>query len=145
MNATESLRHRRRRDRGMTLIEIMIVLAIIALVMGLLVGPSIIRHFHDAERQTAHAMTRQIEAGYARWRLSNQAECPAALTDLNEELGRHAHQGLDDPWGHPYVMKCGDSLPPGCDRSFCVYSLGADGKDGSDDDVKSWEDPKPRR
>ena len=128
----------------MSLIEIMIVLAIIALVMGLLVGPGILRHFHDAQRKTAHAMTRQIESGYTTWRLSSQAECPTSIQELNAELGRHAQQALDDPWGHPYVMKCGgDSLPAGCDRNFCVYSLGPDGKEGSDDDIKGWEDPRP--
>jgi len=144
MNATRRER-KRRRDRGMTLIEIMIVLAIIALVMGLLVGPGILRHFHGAQRQTAHAMTKQIEAAYARWRLSNEAECPAAITDLNAELGRRAHEALDDPWGHPYVMQCGESLPPGCDRGFCVYSLGPDGRDGSDDDIRSWAEAAPKK
>jgi general secretion pathway protein G len=129
----------------MSLIEIMIVLAIIALVMGLLVGPQILRHFHDAQRQTAHAATRQLESAYTTWRLSNQAECPASLTDLNDELGHRAQQKLEDPWGHPYVMKCGDSLPHGCEHRFCVYSLGADGKEGSDDDIKSWEELAPRK
>jgi general secretion pathway protein G len=129
----------------MTLIEIMIVLAIIALVMGVLVGPGILRHFRDAQRRTARMMLKQLEGGWTRWRLSSEAECPAKLTDLNVELGNHANHSFVDPWGHAYVMKCGDSPPPGCDRSFCVYSFGPDGQEGTGDDLTSWDsdDPPP--
>src|SRR5882672_9035250 len=60
---------------GMTLIEIMIVLAIIALVMGLLVGPAIIGKLQEAKVSTAKAMTKQIEAAHARWLVSSEKDC----------------------------------------------------------------------
>jgi general secretion pathway protein G len=122
----------------MTLIEIMIVLAIIALVMGLLVGPAVLRQHRVAQAKTARLMTRQIESAYERWRVDSSAECPGSIHDLREELGRHRDDPIDDPWGHPYVMKCDAPLPAGCDRAPCVYSLGPDGKEGSEDDIGNW-------
>ena len=41
-----------RAHRGMTLLEIMIVLAILALVMGLLVGPRVMKMFGEARVDT---------------------------------------------------------------------------------------------
>ena len=47
----------RRAQRGMTLLEIMIVLAILALVMGLVVGPRVMQHVRQVEgrHRPAHA------------------------------------------------------------------------------------------
>jgi len=73
---------------GMTLIEIMIVLAIIALVMGLLVGPAIIGKLQEAKVSTAKAMTKQIEAAHARWLVSSEKDCPDSIDDLKAELGK---------------------------------------------------------
>ena len=45
---------------------------------------------------------------------------------------------LKDPWGNPYIIKCGGDLPPGA-RGIAVMSKGEDGKEGTGDDFKSWE------
>jgi general secretion pathway protein G len=122
----------------MSLIEIMIVLAIIAMVMGLLIGPAVLAQHRAAQAKTAHLMTRQIESAYERWRVASTADCPASVDDLREELGRRHDDPIDDPWGHPYVLKCAGSLPAGCDRAPCIYSFGPDGRDGSEDDIGNW-------
>jgi len=44
-------RRRRSAQRGMTLLEIMIVLAILALVMGLVVGPKVMKMFEPMRRR----------------------------------------------------------------------------------------------
>ena len=122
---------------GMTLIEIMIVLAIIALVMGLLVGPAIIGKLDQAKKDTAKAMTKQIEAARARWLVASEKDCPDSIDDLKQELGRHKNDTIKDPWGHEYVLKCGDQAAEECE-GFCVLSVGKDGKEGTEDDIKSW-------
>jgi general secretion pathway protein G len=126
---------------GMTLIEIMIVLAIIALVMGLLVGPAIIGKLQQAKIDTARAMTKQIESAHARWLVSSDKDCPDSLDDLKQELGKKKTDTVKDPWGHEYVIKCGDQAPEECE-GFCVLSMGKDGKEGTADDIKSWGSKK---
>ncbi len=61
--------------------------------------------------------------------------CPAKLAELDEYMSA---KDRDDPWGHPYAMKCGANLPPGA-KGIAVYSFGEDGKDGTCDDVQSWD------
>ncbi len=57
--------------------------------------------------------------------------CPDKLADLEG--------GADnDPWGHPYKMLCGKDAPPGA-LGFGALSFGPDGKEGTPDDIKSWE------
>ena len=60
MFRTPSRRIRRRRNLGMTLLEIMIVLAILALVMGLLVGPQLFKSFSESRASVAHSMVRKL-------------------------------------------------------------------------------------
>jgi general secretion pathway protein G len=127
----------RQPQAGMTLIEIMIVLAIIALVMGLLVGPAIIGKLQQAKVDTARAMTKQIEAAHARWLVSSDKDCPDSIDDLKQELGKKKGDIVKDPWGKEYIIKCGDQAPEECE-GFCVMSLGKDGKENTSDDVKSW-------
>ena len=43
-----------------------------------------------------------------------------------------------DPFGNPYVIKCGGDLPAGA-SGIAVMSKGEDGKEGTSDDLKSWE------
>jgi hypothetical protein len=61
--------------------------------------------------------------------------CPEKLADLSEYMARRE---LNDPWGHPYKFFCGKTLPAGA-RGIAVMSAGEDGKEGTADDIKSWE------
>jgi hypothetical protein len=61
--------------------------------------------------------------------------CPDKLTDLIQYLN---NEDGNDAWGRPLKMFCGPNLPPGV-KVFAVTSMGADGKEGTEDDLKSWE------
>lgn len=61
--------------------------------------------------------------------------CPDRLVDLNEYMNE---KDTKDPWGNDYKMFCGANLPAGA-RGFAVLSAGEDGKEGTADDIKSWE------
>jgi general secretion pathway protein G len=139
---TPTSRPRRRRNRfqrGMTLLEIMIVLAILALVMGLLLGPRILRAFSDAREDTQKALVRKyVFEGYVDWATRNPTKgCPGSLQEVSERMGRNDSK---DAWGRELIMFCGDTLPPGAAKDgFAVMSLGADGQQNTADDIKSWE------
>lgn len=127
---------------GVTLIEIMIVLAIIGLIMGLLVGPAVLGSLKEAKIETAYNMAKQIEGAYIKWQASgSDSECPASIDDLKTQLGKKKTENVNDPWGQPYIIKCGDQAPEECE-GFCVISSGPDKKEGTDDDVKSWVRPR---
>ena len=129
-----------RAERGMTLLEIMIVLAILALVMGLLIGPRVMDYFRRAKIQTTQMkLEMYANQAFPAWSMAHpQAMCPERVTDLAEYAnGRDA----DDAWGNPIKLLCGASLPPGA-RHIALVSTGPDGKEGTDDDLKSWQPPR---
>lgn len=124
-------------QRGMTLLEILIVLAILGLVMGVLVGPRLYDMFSQGQEEVARTQVRQLTTeAFIRWQMKNPGkDCPelsdlAALLDLKE---------AKDPWGREYVAFCGDNAPAGS-KGFAVMSLGSDGQQGTEDDIKSWEE-----
>lgn len=126
-----------RAHRGMTLLEIMIVLAILALVMGLLVGPKVMSMFAKGKIDTTKIKLNQYaNEAYPQWSASNPGKsCPENLTELNEFMNS---KDVNDSWGHPIKMMCGANLPAGA-RGLAVMSVGEDGKEGTADDLKSWE------
>ena len=123
--------------RGMTLLEIMIVLAIIALVMGLVVGPRVMKAFSHSRVDIAKDTVRMyVFEAYPQWSAANPSkQCPDDLSALNEYMN---NKNTNDPWGNPYKMLCGQNLPSGA-KGIAVMSAGEDGKEGTDDDIKSWE------
>jgi prepilin-type N-terminal cleavage/methylation domain-containing protein len=126
-----------RAQRGMTLLEIMIVLAILALVMGLVVGPRVMRMFGESKVDIARMTAKKYaDEAYPQWSARhNDKVCPERLEDLNEYMNNNSTK---DPWGGYYKMLCGPNLPPGA-KGLAVMSPGEDGKDGTADDIKSWE------
>lgn len=123
--------------RGMTLLEIMIVLAILALVMALLIGPRIFKSFNESKAEVARSTVRKLaNEAYPQWAMkpSNSGKCPS-YTDLAEYMNSKDEK---DPFGNPYVIKCGGDLPAGA-SGIAVMSKGEDGKEGTGDDLKSWE------
>lgn len=128
------MQSKRRRQRGMTLLEMMIVLAILALVMGVIVGPRLIDYLTKSEGKIAKLAVRKLALeAYPQWRTQNPGRgCPSAIEELIEES-----EDAIDPWGNKYKLLCPPSLPPGA-KSIAILSFGPDGKEGTDDDVRSW-------
>ena len=147
MNSKAGLRGVRMRQRGFTLIEIMVVVIIIGL-LAAIVAPQVIGRVDDAQIEKARADVRNIEAALKFYRLDNFAYptteqgIEALVTKPNDPSVRNWKDGgyLDrvpkDPWGNPYLY-----LNPGNNREIDIYTLGRDGRpggEGIDADLGNW-------
>ena len=72
---------------------------------------------------------------YPSWVAYTGEFCPNKLDVLNEYTNL---KNIFDPWGGTYRMRCGGILPTAA-RGFGVLSPGEDLKEGTEDDVLSWE------
>lgn len=90
----------RKLQRGLTLLEMMIVLAIIALVialvMGVLIGPKLIGLFHHSQRDIARmAVTKLADQDYPMWALQHPSTpCPTTLAELEHKARRSVGRRL---------------------------------------------------
>lgn len=120
------------RQRGMTLIEIMVVVAIISLVLGG-VGLMAFNSFKQAQTDTAKKDVVQIQQAVELYMTQKRGKCPKTLQDL--KASGVAAKVTKDPWGNDYEIKC-----PGEKTSVDVISAGPDGEIGTEDDVNNYTD-----
>jgi general secretion pathway protein G len=122
------------RASGFTLLEIMIVLAI----MGLIVTGVSIKVFSQlkkAKTQAARIGVKKVVDASGRFMAGPGSGCPKGIEELIGQ-GELSKGDAKDPWGTAYVFRCpGTQDPDGID----VYSFGPDRIDGSPDDIRSWE------
>lgn len=137
----------RRLEKGYTLIEVLIVLAIVALLIGL-ATPLLVNQLQGARSDSARAQVSAIANSVELFfldadRYPTEAEglnalvsAPAGVTGWNGPYVSRA-SSLIDPWGNPYIYT--DSTPAG---PYQVSSLGADGAvggTGENADVTNWD------
>lgn len=135
---------KRAHEAGFTLLELLVVLAILALLAGL-VAPRVMGYFATAKRGTAEIQIRRLSTVLEYYRLDTgryptTAEGLKALVERPPGAGRwngpYLEGGLPlDPWGHPYVYRA-----PAEGAPYEILSLGADGRpggEGEDADISS--------
>ena len=113
----------------MTLIEIMVVVAIIALILGG-VGMMAFNRFRDAQTSTARNQTATIEEAVMTYRASKRGKCPRTLIELR--ASGYLNKTPKDPWGNDYEFLC-DSRG----TEVQVMSPGPDGEVETEDDIVS--------
>ena len=137
MKIAETMKKRERpapeRELGMTLIEIMVVVAIIGLLMGT-VGVVAYNRFQKAKLTNAKMIVKNMQEAIVHYFMDNQDKCPSDLKALYTQ--KYINKEPKDPWGEDLVFKCpGEKDTQGAD----IHSKGPDRQDGTDDDIKSWE------
>lgn len=134
--------------RGFTLIEIMIVIVILGILAALIV-PKFMDRPDEARQVAAKTDIAALMSSLKLYRLDNQ-RYPTTEQGLNALVvrptiapeppnwkpGGYLERLPNDPWGNPYQY-----LNPGLYGEIDVFSFGADGKPGgenNDADVGSW-------
>ena len=142
------MQHRRNRQRGFTLMEIMVVIFIIGLLIAV-VAPSVLGNQDKAMKQKVMADLATLEQALDMYRLDNlrfpsneQGLAALVKKPTQEPLPRswrsdgYVRRLPQDPWGTPYQYRM-----PGEHGRVDVYSLGADGVpggEGQDADLGNW-------
>ena len=133
--------------KGFTLVELLVVLAILGLLVGL-VGPQVLRHLGEAKSDTARLQIEDLGAALDLFYLAN-----GRYPGTSEGLGALLQQPASMPaWDGPYLKK--KSVPkdpwsndyqyrsPGENTPYELFSFGADGSpggEGENRDILSWE------
>lgn len=124
---------RLQRSNGFTLIEILVVMAIIAM-LAVMVAPNLFRQQAGAMRDVALTEISTLEAALDIYRL-DVGEYPDSLDGLMEDdtdraswNGPYLRRAVPtDPWDNDYVYESSG-------REFTLISYGADGASGGEDD-----------
>jgi general secretion pathway protein G len=138
---------KRGRTRGFTLVELLVVLAILGL-LATLVGPRVMSTLSGAKSKTARLQIEDLSGALDIYRLEvgrypTSAEGLDALVekpgDAKNWNGPYLKKSQvpKDPWGFDYHYSS-----PGEHGPYDLSSLGADnreGGDGEDQDVVGWE------
>lgn len=129
-----------RTQRGMTLIEIMVVVVIISLVAGV-VGVAVFGQLESAQRKTAYTQMKNLSESLELYKLHNRKYPSTAegLNALSQGKGGQApilNSVPKDPWGNDYSY-----IYPGQQNQggFDLMSYGPDGVQGGPDDIVSWK------
>ena len=123
----------RRKDAGMTMLEIMIVLALIGLVMSA-VGVGVFAQFKKGQRKVAQAQVNDIAGKIVQFMADNSSECPKGMDDLVAQ--KYLPKKQKDPWNRELIIRCPGTINT---EGVDVISLGPDGQEGTADDVKAAE------
>jgi general secretion pathway protein G len=139
-----------RKERGFTLIEIIVVVFILSL-LAAIITPRIIGRTDDARIAEAKVQIKNFETALKLYKLDNgfypgseqglealiQKPIVGRIPNQYREGGYLEQRRIPlDPWGNPYIYVC-----PGLHGDFDILSYGADGKEGGeskDADITSW-------
>lgn len=134
------------RERGFTLLELVVVLVILG-TLAALVGPRLVGHSSEARITAAKTQIELFRQGLETFRM-HMGRYPTAQEGM-EALqvapanspnwrGPYLTKSVPkDPWGNPYQYRC----PGEQGRDFDIIALGADGQPGGGGeaaDVVSW-------
>lgn len=145
------LQNMNRKQRGFSLVEILVVLVIIGLLVSI-VAPNVLQRADEARVQKVKADFKNIETALKLYKLDNFSyptteQGLAALVEKsnmdpiprNFKEGGYLEKTPEDPWGRPYLYLNPPEFGHG---DYDLYSLGADGVtggEGQNADIGNWQ------
>ncbi|WP_010582265.1 type II secretion system major pseudopilin GspG [Schlesneria paludicola] len=142
--------------RGFTLVEMLVVLAILVLLISM-VGPRILGSKQKADISAAKTQMGMLFSALETY-VVDMADYPdsdkglnALLEDPSEDEEKKSKWGgpyikksqiPKDPWGNDYQYEYPGTHSDSKRKEPEIWSMGPDGQDGTDDDITSWEDDK---
>ncbi|RVU31672.1 MULTISPECIES: type II secretion system major pseudopilin GspG [Neptunomonas] len=142
------MKDRNHRQRGFTLLEIMVVVVILGLLVAV-VAPNVLDNQDKAMVEKAKADIAALEQALDMYKLDNHQhpttdqglEALVERPSISPEPKNYRPDGYikrlpNDPWGNEYQY-----LQPGENGAFDLYSLGSDGENGGEGqaaDIGNW-------
>ncbi|HEY1615370.1 MAG TPA: type II secretion system major pseudopilin GspG [Rhizomicrobium sp.] len=132
---------RSRNESGYTLMELLVVLAILGL-LAAIATPMVLHYLDSAKVSTAKTEVANLAAGLDLFKydvgrypstqegLESLVSAPQGVENWNGPYIKKTTK-LSDPWGHPYNYRY-----PGAHAEFDLYSFGAKGAEGAKTDEK---------
>ena len=131
------------KERGFTLIEVMVVVVILGILAAILV-PKVMDRPDQARKIKAKQDIRALEAALNLYKLDNfvypttdqgleaLVEEPSSPEPANWKAGGYVDRLPKDPWNQDYLF-----LSPGEQGTIDIFSMGPD-QVPSDDDIGNW-------
>ena len=127
----------RKAKEGFTLIEILVVVAIIGM-LGAVAGPAYMNYLADARITTTRSLIKSIEDACQMYNMKHGGKYPSQLSELQEGDDDNPpliDGGIEDPWGNEikYERK---------GKRIYLTSFGPDGEEGTEDDTTNLDKKK---
>jgi general secretion pathway protein G len=133
------------KQRGFTLLEVMVVIVIIGL-LGSVVVQNLMGNMDTAKIQKSVQDINALETSLSMYKMDNYKypsteqglEALVEETDVEPLPRRFPNGGYvkrlpDDPWGNEYQL-----LNPGENGDIDIFTMGPDGEPGTEDDIGNW-------
>ena len=140
---------RRRTKAGFTLVEIMIVLAILVLLVAM-VGPRLLKTQEKADNKITQTQIEGLGQALDFYKVDNRS-FPTTEEGLAALLKKPADENRSRNWAGPYLEDSAVPVDPwgnayryefpgtrSADGEPNIWSLGPDSKDNTADDIVSW-------
>ncbi len=127
-------------EKGFTLIEIMIVVTIIALLSAVVIVPNVTKYLKRAKVEACKLQIKNFQTPLIEYS-SSKGNYPSTEEGLEALVKEGLLKKVPlDPWGNPYNYR----FPGESEQDeYEIWSYGPDGKEGGEGtnaDIKSWED-----
>jgi len=117
-----------RRARGVTLVEVLIVVAIIALVSAG-VAVAAFPYWGRAQQKSASANARNLRGAVKSWWVDHDPSLCPEINQLVQDQALDRDSPRTDPWGKPWRIECAD-------HEVTILSDGSDRTAGTSDDIR---------
>ena len=137
--------NRIKRNQGFTLLEVMIVLAILGMIIGM-VSSNLLGSSDEAKIQSTAIEIRNLESVLDMYKLKagnyptteQGLEALVNAPEIEPIPRNYPEDGFvdrlpEDKWGNPYIL-----ISPGEMGKYDLFSMGPDGQEGTEDDIGNW-------